>query len=416
MITPSLGKKQTLWLLRWALILASSYLFLFGTQDLNPSPALALLIAFALCSNLLLYRLPEPWLEKVGFHIALVLFDTLWVSLGAILTQSFSEDFFFLYLLIILLAVVGERLEVIACGAVIIGFMYTGALLLKKPSPPSTPPVYLLRIPFLVAVALFYGYLISRLRQERLRADKARLQEELKTDLISMLSHDLKNPLTAIQGYLGLLLEGSVGPISEAQEKILHGIGANLRQILTLTHNSLDAIRAEDGRLRPQAHPIQLNAIIQETLHQQAYDAKMKGIRLEARLDPHLPLVEADEKQMGRVATNLLHNAIKFTPAGGSIAVATGVENGKVWFSITNTGPGISEAELPHIFDKYQKFSRPGESRGSGLGLYIVKAMVEAHGGEVRVESTPNHRTSFRVCLPLPTKEQGKNGPTPSAF
>jgi signal transduction histidine kinase len=399
-MTSPFSKKQTLYLLRWVLIIASAYLFFFSIQTPTTPPALALLIAAALLSNLLLSRFPEKWVEGPAFDVTLVLFDTLWVSLGAFLTHNLSGDFFLLYFLVILLAVAGERLEVIAFGAAIIGVIYTGALAFESPSFLFASPTYLLRIPFLFAIALFYGYLVARTRQEHLRADEARQREELKTDLISMVSHDIKNPLTAIQGYVDMLLGGKVGRLNAMQEKMIRRVGANVRRVLALANDFLDLARTEGGGLVLQTEPVQINNVIQEIL-QQDNDAQTKGITLRYVLDPHLPLVEADERQMGRVVANLLHNAIKFTPAGGSIAVSTQARNSGMVFSVADTGPGITAAELPYVFDKYQEFARLGKSHGSGLGLYIVKALVEAHGGEVSVNSVPGQGTSFHVHLSL---------------
>lgn len=204
---PSLSKKQTLYLLRWVLIIASAYLFLFSLQTPTTPPALALLIAVALLSNLLLPYFPQRWVERPGFDVALVLFDTLWVSLDALLTQNLSGDFFLLYFLIILVAVTGESLGVIAFGAIIIGVTYTGVLALASSSSLLATPTYLLRIPFLFVVALFYGHLVAGTRQERHRADEAKQREELKTDLISMTSHDVRNSLNVILGYAEMLPE-----------------------------------------------------------------------------------------------------------------------------------------------------------------------------------------------------------------
>src|SRR3990170_1991079 len=147
---------------------------------------IALLIALALSSNLVLYRLPDEWLQRRGFDMGLVVFDTVWISAGACLTQNLSGDFFLLYFVIILLSVVGERLAAIAFAAALIGGIYAVTLGLRSGSFVLATPTYLLRVPFFLIVAAFYGYLVDRCRKEKGAA------ERLKSEFLAIMSHELR--------------------------------------------------------------------------------------------------------------------------------------------------------------------------------------------------------------------------------
>ena len=228
-----------------------------------------------------------------------------------------------------------------------------------------------------------------------------RLLDEIKSNLVATVSHELKTPLTGIRLVIHLLLEENVGPLTPKQLDLLVDARDNAERLLTMTNNLLDLARLEQGcsqlRLQPE-QPAKLLQAAADAFRAQAVD---KGIELVLGDVPDLPLVAADADQFQHAMANLLDNAIAHTPQGGRITLAAAPAEGAVVFSVTDTGCGIPAEYLSLVFQKY--FRVPGQTAagGSGLGLAIVREIVTAHGGSVSCESQPGKETVFRVWLPV---------------
>ena len=230
----------------------------------------------------------------------------------------------------------------------------------------------------------------------------------VRDDTISIVSHDLRNPMNAfvlqIQRLERLVTRHSAKSEAQTRElltKMRNTVGSMER----LINNLLDMARIEGGRLQldRRAHePVQVVTRVLEPLE---LLAGQKRQRLEIDLPPHLPKIWTDSDRLAQVFANLVGNAIKFTPEGGSISVRADPAVEGVRFVVEDNGPGISPEILPHIFDRYWQ---PKESarRGFGLGLFIVRGLVEAHGGRVWVESTPGKGSRFFFTVPVAPAEQ----------
>lgn len=223
--------------------------------------------------------------------------------------------------------------------------------------------------------------------------------ERLRADFLAMIGHDIRNPLGAIFGYTEMMLDTSC-PLSPEHRELLLRINTNTRTVLTLVGNFLDASRIEAGRMVMTRLPVDLNALVRRTVDQYAAHAQLMDLRLEVALAEDLPEIVADGMQLERVAANLLTNAIKFTPRGGSVTVRTERLPSSVALSVSDTGIGIQPHEFSRIFQRYAR-SGDGTREGTGLGLYIVGTLVEAHGGFVTIDSTPGAGTTFTAYLPI---------------
>ena len=227
-----------------------------------------------------------------------------------------------------------------------------------------------------------------------------RLLDEIKSNLVATVSHELKTPLTGIRLVIHLLLEENVGPLNPKQLELLVDARDNAERLLTMTNNLLDLARLEQGRSQLQLLPEQPAKLLQAAADAFRTQAVDKGIELLLGDVPDLPAVAVDSDQFQHAMANLLDNAIAYTPQGGRITLAAAPAEGAVVFSVTDTGSGIPAEYLPLVFQKY--FRVPGHAApgGSGLGLAIVREIVTAHGGTVSCESRPGQETVFRVWLP----------------
>jgi signal transduction histidine kinase len=224
--------------------------------------------------------------------------------------------------------------------------------------------------------------------------------ERVKNEFIATASHDLKNPIHAVMGYSNLLEKA--GPLNEMQKDFVERLKRASNQMYELVLNLLELARTDlDTSLQTQPYDLQtlLDGVTQEFQTQ----AAAKGHTLTLKEPGESLAVSVDLPRIQQVLQNLVGNAIKYTPEGGQITISTERENGMVWIGVSDNGLGIPEEALSRIFDKFYRVEADDrlDIQGNGLGLAIVKAIVEQHGGEIRVESVLGEGSTFRFSLPL---------------
>jgi two-component system, NtrC family, sensor histidine kinase KinB len=224
-------------------------------------------------------------------------------------------------------------------------------------------------------------------------------QDEVKRGMISTVSHQLKTPLTSIRMAIHLLLEEKVGPLTEKQVELLLAAREDSDRLYNILNNLLDISRIESGKTRMELQAISPNSLQMEALEPFWRAAHDQGVTLLVDIPGDLPDVWADPTRIYYVFSNLLSNALRYTPPGGKITFAAQVEEKEVRFSVTDTGKGIPDQFLPRIFEQF--FRVPGQEKesGAGLGLAIVKEIIEAHGGAVGVESQEGSGSTFIFTL-----------------
>jgi signal transduction histidine kinase len=228
---------------------------------------------------------------------------------------------------------------------------------------------------------------------------EVRAAQDTQRDFLVNVSHDLKTPLTSIQGYSQAIMDGAADDPVEAATIIYEEAGRLNRMVVELT----DLARLQSGQLSMQMHLLDISLIVQAVVQRLSIVAQKKGVALNVE-SPSMPHVSGDGDRLAQVVTNLLSNAVKYTPSGGSIAVKTQVNNGGVELTIHDTGVGIPAEDLPRIFERfYQVEKARGPRRGTGLGLAIVQEIVQAHAGTISVTSGGAGKGStFTVWLPAP--------------
>jgi two-component system sensor histidine kinase GlrK len=231
----------------------------------------------------------------------------------------------------------------------------------------------------------------------------ARLKEvdRMKSDFFSLMSHELRTPLTSIREGTNLFLEGQGGEVTEKQKKLLTIISEESNRLISLINSLLDLSKLEVGMVTFHYVQKDLLPLIDRTLNELMPLAESKNIRLDMRIG-NLPAVSMDTERIKQVVRNLVGNALKFTPRGGSVQVVGGMADAGVQISVIDTGPGIPKEQTHEIFEKFRQVS-PADSRrlqGTGLGLAIAKHIVQAHGGKIWVESEIGHGSTFTFVLP----------------
>ena len=236
--------------------------------------------------------------------------------------------------------------------------------------------------------------------------------ERAKTEFVSTVSHELRTPMTSIKGYVELLLMGAVGELSEPQHNFLSIIDSNVNRLTVLVNDLLDISRIESGRIALSPETIYIEALLEQVVTEMEGRSLNKSLALQAEIPESLPQVFADPDRVAQVLTNLIANACQYTPAGGDIIVSAEARMGdshpesyskEVWVQVRDNGIGISEEDQAKIFDRFFRADDPAvqEASGAGLGLSIVKSLVEMQGGRIWVESQLGEGSTFTFSLPL---------------
>jgi signal transduction histidine kinase len=227
-----------------------------------------------------------------------------------------------------------------------------------------------------------------------------RLLDQVKSDLVATVSHELKTPLTSIRLVVHLLLEEAAGSLTPKQTELLLDARDNTERLLDMINNLLDLARIEEGRVQLRRVPQSPQALLRaaaETIKPRA-DGKEVALAVEAPDD--LPPVAVDVERIGHALTNLLDNALTHTERGGRITLGANRADGAVVMSVADTGRGIPPEHLPHLFERFYRIPGQSQEAGTGLGLAIVREIVAAHGGSISCESYPGEGTTFRITLP----------------
>lgn len=247
---------------------------------------------------------------------------------------------------------------------------------------------------------------------------KQRLEQE-KADFVSMLSHDMKNPITAVIGSIDIIREGRLGPVSKEQGEYLNGAIDSCNEVVAMINNLLDVNRFESGRMPLRNQLYDVGELLRDTMDRFARIAACEEVSMELRLAPELPGVMVDKGIFGRVIANLFANAIKFTPAEGTILISTSqattadikrpgvvppalLERNAVRIQIKDSGYGIPANDLDHIFERfYQSPHHHGRAKGgSGLGLAFCSMAIERFNGIIWAESDGETGSEFNIMLP----------------
>ncbi len=236
------------------------------------------------------------------------------------------------------------------------------------------------------------GHVISR------NLDRQRLVRE-RNLFRSMLSHDIRNPLNVIFNYADMIADEP--ELSAGVRLLLQRIKDNAASTLNLVCNFVELGRIEGGTLALERQPICVPELAREIVERQDALATARGVTLRVVALPDFPAVPADMAYLERALTNLVSNAIKFSPDGGIVELRLTREGDRVDIAVHDTGSGIPADELPLIFEKYRRGRSSGAVEGSGLGLFIVRSVVEAHGGIVDVASQVGVGSTFTIRLPL---------------
>ena len=244
---------------------------------------------------------------------------------------------------------------------------------------------------------------VSALKRERELTERLRELDGIKNDFVATVSHELRTPLTNIVGSIELLMEGDFGELNPQQIRVVSVLERNSQRLLDLIKDLLDLNQIDSGGLGLHPVPTDVRELVERVKAQMAGGANNQGVQLVVRTGAELGTAVVDGHQLERVLENLMTNAIKFTPEGGTVTVEAGCSGDRVRFVVSDTGIGIPEDEQQYLFTRFYRSSVANQKAipGTGLGLVIVKSILEEHGGTISVASQLGKGTTVTVELPL---------------
>ena len=236
------------------------------------------------------------------------------------------------------------------------------------------------------------------------RAEQLQAADRMRRSLLADVSHELMTPLTGMRGYLETLSLHAQSLDPETRERYLSIIRDETQRVEHIVGDLLDLARLESGGSTFEAQDVPIEDLFGRVLSRHGHEAEQKGITLATEIAPDAEIVSGDPMRLEQALQNLAANALRHTPRGGRVVLTAAIDRGNIVVSVADTGSGIAPEHVPHVFDRFYKVdpSRAAQSQlaGSGLGLSIVKAIVERHGGRVAVISRPGEGTAFTMTFP----------------
>ncbi len=389
-------------LLRYVLVIAVAYLVV---EEHANAPGQAILIpvsvgvavAAALASNVLLAMLPPATFTRWRVATFIVVIDTVWISTMVAFFGHADTDVLFLYFFVIFFAALAENLLLMLVGIVGTGAAYLWVLMRLHAGPIWTAPV-LLRLTFLFSAGLFYGVLATRARSEHRRAEIAESNDRERTEILASIAHDIEGPASVISLGVDTVREKLDAGDAVEVPALLAMVGRNVGQLTQLAREFMEYAQMSGGRHSLHPVPLSVEDVLAMVAAQYAHRARQSKVTLTVASEP-MPQATLDELALVRILGNLVGNAIRHSPVGGEVRLEARPAGDGIRLIVSDRGPGLGESQRRHFGEAF--VDAPRSHGGVGLGLFIVRSLVEAQGGALACESEPGRGTRIFIWLPL---------------
>lgn len=391
--------KSSVILIRWPVVLISASLILFRARGLPFGWLFDALIVLYALSNAALYFIHEAEFRVLRFNVLLIGLDTLVLTASLIINGNTESNFFLAYFLLIIICCIFENSRMIAIVSFVAPFAYAGFFFGASDLNPGS----YLQLVFLFVVSLFYGHFSQLVRLHRTLSELAEQRSRAKTELLNILSHELKTPLTVIGSYTQALKSTALGPINQDQDEALTRVLRQTDNLASMVDVILESASVETGAVAVKREEIVLSEFLDEMKQNSDGCVLNANVALVWDYPTPLPVVRTDPGKLKIILQNLMNNALKFTDSGEvRVSARYNANYRRMVFTVSDTGIGIEPSQLPFVFDKFWQVdaTRTRTQGGIGMGLYIVKAFTELLGGNVTVASTVGKGTLMRVELP----------------
>ena len=238
-----------------------------------------------------------------------------------------------------------------------------------------------------------------------------KVTNQVRANFVSMVSHELRTPLNSVHGFIDLLIQGHMGPLSEEQRKYLGYTQEGVQQLMTIVEDILFMTRSDSGQFEVKPQKVNARVVARQVVNSLKFQALKAAVILDKDIPTPAPMLYADPQRVQQVLNNLVANAIKFTPPHGTVTIRVRPhpeQKHMALFSVIDTGDGIPPKDQPHVFERFYQSNHSMQSKmgGYGLGLSIARLIVEQHGGEIYFESEPQKGTTFYFTTPLYSEKE----------
>jgi signal transduction histidine kinase len=394
-----MSTKATVILIRWPVVLICASLILFRSRSLPLAAFFDGLVMLYAMSNAALYFFDDAVFRKLKFNVALIGLDTLVLTGSLVVNGQTEPNFFLAYFLLIIICCIFENPRMIAIVSLVAPFAYAGFFFETSAHASAT----YLQLAFLFVVGLFYGHFSQLVRSQSVLRERAEQRSQAKSELLNILSHELKTPITVIASYTQALKSAALGEINRDQDEALSKVLRQAENLASIVDVILNSASVETGAVAVHREELVLSEFLDELRQNCEGLVRNASVSLAWDYPAPLPIVVSDPGKLKIILQNLITNALKFTEAGEIRVSARHNPNyQRMVFTVSDTGIGIAPDQLPFVFDKFWQVdsARTRTQSGIGMGLYIVKAFTELLGGSVTVSSTLDNGTAFRIELP----------------
>ncbi len=399
-ITPA-ENRNALIALQWFVAVGTSYLILSGQAWSLGAPLPLALIILCIISAAALQRMPLKIFAGNNIEAKLLTFDSILILAAIGLTQSAPWDLLALFFFCVFIAATGENLIHIVVGCTLLSAIFLIFISSQQIDISAINSDLLLRVPFMLGISVLYGHLTNEVKRDKRRIEQLKQTEEFKRQVVCALAHDVKAPLSVILGHAELLAGSFGGQPNPAEQTLsLKCIRENIDRIVNLVIGFLNVSELVTPKAEASKTAVEINPILRDIIRQQTVALRKKDLDVRMELADDLKPCHGDQNQLERVLWNLIDNAIKYTPPGGAIALSSRMIAGKISLSIKDSGIGIPKRELPNLFREFKRLEGSVNTEGTGLGLFIVKTILDDHNGAITVESEEGAGTTFKIELP----------------
>jgi signal transduction histidine kinase len=396
--------KKAFLIFRWLLIIVCATMVVFSQNLLVDIVWAHLFVILIILSNAGLHLVPARIITQSSFYSAVAITDIGVITLGLIISGQTATDFYLLYFLVLMISALNQQMTRVVISTVLVILLY-GLTLLLTNSAGETDPAVLLRFPFFFIIALFYGFLVQSLREDKQREDRLDQGEvnRIKAQFLGSITHELLGPINMIMGHIHLMLTGAAGNLTLEQIRILDQFQFHAEKLLKFIRELVELSNIETKKLDLQVRKGSIKPFLQDLQFELEPRLKDQPLRAEFISDDGLPNVETDWTTFRHAMMHILANTIASSESGQVTVIAgASADTEEATFMVLNTSASVTKETIPPILDRFRHSgSALYDGDGMGIGLAIAKSLLDLLGARIQGAPGTSKNLDFMITVPL---------------